>query len=201
MIVTKIEKISSARSKVYINEKFAFVLYKGELSEFHIKENSPLDEDQMNLINEKLTKRAKLRAMHLLESMGRTEEQLRKKLQTSGYPDTAVEEAIRYVKSFGYINDDAYIYNFAESRKNKKSRREICASLMQKGLGADQINRVLDEIYENHSERSAIEDIIRKKRWDIENADFKEKSKMEAYLVRKGFKYDDIKSAFSKSEF
>ena len=47
--------------------------------------------------------------MHLLNDMARTESQLRDKLKLGGYPSEITEAAIAYVKSFGYINDDAYI--------------------------------------------------------------------------------------------
>ncbi len=50
----------------------------------------------------------------------RTESQLRDKLKLGGYPSEITEAAIAYVKSFGYINDDAYIRNFIDSRKDKK---------------------------------------------------------------------------------
>ena len=36
MVVTKIEAVTKTRFKVYIDEKFAFVLYKGELSRYHV---------------------------------------------------------------------------------------------------------------------------------------------------------------------
>ena len=44
-------------------------------------------------------RKAKLRALHLLEYMDRTEKGLRQKLEQSGYPTEVVDEAIRYVKS------------------------------------------------------------------------------------------------------
>lgn len=73
-------------------------------------------------------KRAKLRAMHLLNDMARTESQLRDKLKLGGYPSEITEAAIAYVKSFGYINDDAYIRNFIDSRKDKRADGDLCPS-------------------------------------------------------------------------
>ena len=77
-------------------------------------------------------KRAKLRAMHLLEDMDRTEAGLREKLRQGLYPEDAAEEAVRYVKSFGYLDDTRYAENFVRSRKGSKSRREIQGSSAQK---------------------------------------------------------------------
>lgn len=200
MIVTKIEPITKGKYKVYVDEQFAFVLYKGELSRFQLKEEGEIAEETVRQIkNEVLLKRAKLRTMHLLNDMFRTEDQLRQKLRQNGYPEDVTDEAIAYVKSFGYINDEAYIRNFVESRKDKKSRKELYALLSQKGVKGESVDRILDEIYEEHSDRKAIYEILRKKRWNPENADDKEKQKMYGYLVRKGFRYEDIRQVIQVS--
>lgn len=196
MIVTKLEAVTKAKYKVFIDEQFAFLLYKGELSRFQIKEGQELSEETETEIQILLTKRAKLRAMHLLNIAARTEEGLRQKLVQSGYPSEAVEAAIQYVKSFGYINDEAYVRNFVEVRCEKKSRKEIEVLLAQKGMKGELVDRVLEEVYEEHSDQKAIQAIIEKKRWDIDTMDEKEKQKMYAYLVRKGFRYEDIRHAF-----
>ena len=104
MTVTKIEPLSKTRYKVYLDGQFAFTLYKGELSRYHIAEESVIEDDIYDSLRLIVIKRAKLRAMHLLSDMGRTESQLRTKLKQGGYAEDAVEAAIRYVKSFGYIN-------------------------------------------------------------------------------------------------
>ena len=80
MTVTKIEPLSKTRYKVYLDGQFAFTLYKGELSRYHIAEESVIEDDIYDSLQQIITKRAKLRAMHLLSDMGRTESQLRTKL-------------------------------------------------------------------------------------------------------------------------
>ena len=95
MTVTKIEPVTKTRYKVYVDGQFAFVLYKGELSRYHIAEDSELEEKTYQSIRKEIIlKRAKLRAMHLLNDMGRTESQLRTKLLRNDYPSDIVEEAI-----------------------------------------------------------------------------------------------------------
>ena len=124
MTVTKIEPVTKTRFRVYIDEQFAFVLYNGELSRYHIAVDSELDEEDYNeIFRDIIVKRVKARALHLLSDMGRTEAQLRSKLEQGGYTEEAVEEAVRYVKSFGYLNDREYARSFIEGRKNRKSRR------------------------------------------------------------------------------
>ena len=43
--VTKIEPLSKTRYKVYLDGQFAFTLYKGELSRYHIAEESVIEDD------------------------------------------------------------------------------------------------------------------------------------------------------------
>ena len=202
MTVTKIELVTKTRYKVYVDGQFAFVLYKGELSRYHIAEDSELEEDiYQNLRKEIVLKRAKLRAMHLLNDMGRTESQLRTKLLRNDYPSDIVEEAIAYVKSFGYINDAEYARNFIENRKEKKSKKEIYAALCQKGLPKDLIETALEERYADDDSIAAIEAIVRKKKFDPKSTDYREMQKMMGYLVRKGFRYDDIRQVIQVSEW
>ena len=106
---------------------------KGELSRFGIAAGEEIPEETVETIRRDVVfKRAKLRAMHLLEDMDRTEAGLREKLRQGLYPEDAAEEAVRYVKSFGYLDDTRYAENFVRSRKDSKSRREIQGSSAQK---------------------------------------------------------------------
>lgn len=201
MVVTKIEAITKTKYKVYIDEKFAFVLYKGELSRYRIAAGEELEDGiYYKIRNEIVVKRAKLRAMHLLNAMGRTEVQLRQKLERDNYTEDVIDEAIAYVKSFGYVNDDNYARNFIESRKDKKSKKEIFAQLSQKGIEKEVIERAFEECYEYDDSRGAIMAILQKKHYDPENADRKETQKILGYLMRKGFGYEDIRQVIQVYE-
>lgn len=201
MTVNKIEPLSKSRYKVFIEGQFAFTLYKGELSRYHIAEDNRIDEEVYDILRKLVIKRAKLRAMHLLSDMGRTESQLRTKLKQGGYPDEAIEEAIRYVKSFGYINDAEYVRSFIDSRKEKKSKKEIYAALKQKGVDSDIIEQVFEEMdYGEEDSRQAIEALMRKRNYNPDSADLKEKQKLMGYLMRKGFRYEDVNSVLNSAD-
>ena len=118
MEVTKTEALTKTKYKVELDGEFAFVLYKGELSRFGIAEGAKLPEETVEKIRtEIILKRAKLRAMHLLEDMDRTEGELHRKLVQGMYPEDIAGAAIAYVKSFGYLDDARYAQNFILSRK------------------------------------------------------------------------------------
>ena len=62
-VITSIEELDKSRVKVYIDEQFAFVLYKGELRSMGLKQNSAITEHQLfQITSEILPKRAKKRA-------------------------------------------------------------------------------------------------------------------------------------------
>ena len=69
MTVTDIKEVTKSRVKIEIDRESSFVLYKGELRIYGIREGQDLTEENYNLImKEVLPKRAKLRAMNLLKS-------------------------------------------------------------------------------------------------------------------------------------
>ena len=196
MVVTNIESITKTKYRVYIDDVFAFVLYKGELFQYKVRKDEEISEENIAKIkNEVLVKRAKLRAMHLLNAMPRTEQQLREKLKQNEYPEDIIDQAVFYVKSFGYINDEAYVRNFIISKRNSKSRREIVMLLGQKGLRGEEVDNIVEEMYAEESELSTLKEIMRKKRWNPSEMEEKERQKMFAYLMRKGFSYDEIRRA------
>ena len=202
MQITDIKSVSKTKFKVYLDGQFAFTLYKGELFRYRIQEDGELSEEVYQEIREKVVlKRAKLRAMHLLNDMDRTENQLRTKLLNGDYPADIVDEAIAYVKSFGYINDESYIRRFIESKKNSKSKKEIYALLMKKGVDMEQVQEILSEYYGAEDSLNAIRDLLRKKRYDPKSATDQEMRKIYGYLARKGFGYEDIRQVIQINEW
>ncbi|MFR8549122.1 MAG: regulatory protein RecX, partial [Lachnospiraceae bacterium] len=102
--IQELRKLSGGRYLVVFEDGSCFPLYAKELDAFSIREGGTLSEKDFEKIQgELLTKRAKLCAMHFLQRMDRTEQQLRKKLETLFYPADVVETAVSYVKSYHYI--------------------------------------------------------------------------------------------------
>ena len=148
---------------------------------------------------DELLKQAKLKALKLLTDMDRTEAQLRQKLEQKNYPGEIVEAAIAYVKSFGYIDDDKYAKRFVTTKKANKSRREIYAALSQKGIEHALIDKALGECYAQEDEIKAISSLIKKKHFSLEESTEIEKKKLCDYLLRKGFRYENIRKVMQVS--
>ena len=201
MKVTGIEPCSKTKYKISLDGKFAFVLYKGELSRFHIREGEELSEEtKQKIYSDVLLKRAKLRALHLLSDMDRTENALREKLRLGLYPQEIIDAAVEYVRSFGYLNDARYAENFVRSRQGIKSRREIRAQLLQKGVPSELIEDAFEACGEEGGEADAIRRLLEKKRFDPVCADEREIQRLYGYLARKGFSYETVRQVIQNYE-
>lgn len=136
---------------------------------------------------------ARKKAMSLLERQDRTEAQLRQKLQEQGYTEAVVENAIDYVKSFHYIDDKRYAENYICYRQDRKSKQQLKMELAKKGVCAEIIQAAMEEEYDA-DERNMIRKLLEKKQYHKGQADAKETNRVMAYLLRRGFSYDDIQS-------
>lgn len=202
MIITKLEPLTKNRYQVFLDGQPSFWLYQREVFGYHLKEGDELTEEgYQRICRETLLKRAKMRALHLLNQMGRTECQLKKKLLDGGYPQEIVDEALSYVKSFGYVNDLEYARSFILGRKARKSSREIYAALCEKGVSRELVEAAMEECLGEDDSLHAIRALLQKRHYDPETADQKQTRKEFAYLMRKGFCYEDIRQVIQVSEW
>ena len=157
-------------------------------------ENVISEADYEKLITEVVGKRAKKRALHLLEQMDRSERKLREKLTQGGYPDCCVDAAIDYVKSFHYLDDYRFASTYVRYHQDSLSRRQLEQKLMTKGIGRDDINCAIDSEYTADEEKH-IAKLLEKKHYDPDNCDEKEFRRIYQFLMRRGFKSSQILSA------
>jgi len=126
--------------------------------------------------------------------MDRTEAELREKLLKAEFEPEYVEQAVAYVKSCGYLDDERYVRNYIEYRKDHKSRRRMEQELQfRKGVSSELIRKIYDEL-EPVDERALIRRQIQKKCGSMAEWDDRRKQKLIASLVRKGFRTGDILS-------
>ena len=204
MIVTSIEAISKTRSKVYIDYEFAFVLQNRECAIYSICEGNQVPEAvYREIMEELLLPKAKKKAMDLLIKMDRTESELLSKLQQSGFPLELSEEALSYVKNYGYVNDYRYACNYIRSKKHMKSIKMILLELSQKGIDKELANQALEEccIDEDGSiEVEAVKKEVRKRCKRVSDLNYEEKMKITVAIYRKGYGSEVISKVFDELE-
>ena len=144
----RIEPVTKTKFRIYLDGEFAFVLYKSELARYGIKDGGEISDEMAAKIKEEtVLKRARVKALKLLGDMDRTRAELKDRLMRSDFTEEIAELALAYADSFGYLNDERYVENYVRSRKETKSRREICAELSRKKVDREIVERVLEDCY------------------------------------------------------
>lgn len=204
MLVTQISEVTKSRCRVYLDGQFAFVLYKGELRQFQIREGQELSEESYrDIMTQVLPKRAKLRSMNLLQSRDYTRKQLEDKLSQGDYPQECIDEAIAYVESYGYIDDRRYAKDFIEYHLPTKSKTRIETDLMKRGIAKAVIREAFDELGNMgvaQDESAMIRDLLQKKKYSADTATKQEQQKMYGFLFRRGFSPEAVMRALSQSD-
>ena len=142
---------------------------------------------------------AKRRAMHLLGGRDYGRNELIEKLKNNYSEKTAVTVA-DLMCEYGYVDDDRYAEKLARQyitvRKYGKSRAALM--MRQKLLDAQTIETALDK-YTADDITGEIAEILRRKYYDrlfLEGIEGKkEMQKVIAALARRGYGYNDIKTA------
>ena len=200
MLVTRIRPVTRQKYRIEAEGLPPFVLYKGEVSRYHIEEDKDLSmEIYREILEEVLIKRAKLRTLRLLEQGDRTKKGLENKLEQNGYPPEAVEEAIVYAESFHYIDDKRYAVNYIQNQRGCKGRARIMMELRNKGVSQEDIDFAFQETEEGADTRERIRELIRKKRKSQGTMEEKERQKLYGFLMRRGFASSDILSVLRES--
>lgn len=191
--IYKIEEYKKNRKLVYLDEGTpAFCLYTKEVKKFELAEGGVIPEEVYGKIVELLSKRARERCLYLLESMARTERQLRDKLKDAYYPDEAIEYALSYCKEKHYVDDLDYAERFIGSRSATFSKKMIEQKLYQRGIGKDVMEQAFEEA--DIDEEEALRSLIERKYKDIADLSFEDRQKVIKKLMAKGFSYDAIKA-------
>lgn len=197
MVVVLYEAAGKGKYRVTFDNGVTCLLYRKEAARLSIAEGTVITEEEYHeLIYDIVGKRAKKRALHLLEQMDRTTQQLREKLQANEYPFECIEEAIKYVESFHYLDDARYAENYVRFSQEKMSKMQLRRKLGQKGIERNLIEKALEEYQSD--ELVQIEQLVRKRKYVPGNSDEKEFQRTYQYILRRGFKSSDILKVMKK---
>ena len=190
--IKEIIPYGKTKYKIICESHSPFVLYKGELFRYGIKEQTELSGEDFEEICKILLKRGKLRAMHLLEKMDYTEFQIRQKLKENAYPQEIIEGVVEFLLEHRYLDDERYLENYLNYHGNRLSKMQLKQKLRQKGISSERIDLALENM-EGTDESTLIQELMRKRKYDPSEADEKAKQKMIRYLLGRGFSYDEIR--------
>ena len=193
--ITAIKDIGK-KCRIIIDDDIVVQLYKGEVRKLGIKADSQFSNESYNEMYNILNKRARERSLFLLKDMDKTEKQIRDKLKLGDYPEDIINNAIEFLKKYGYVDDIRYAKLYISSKQNSKSIKQIELELYKKGVNKENVSKVLLEM--DLSNEEALNKLIEKiiKKYDLN--DKTQYNKMCRYLLGKGFSYGEIQEALFK---
>ena len=156
------------------------------------------EEDFEEILSDSEYNVTKNRAFNILEYRAHTEKELFDKLCQKTDEDTA-NAVVEKMRDIGLVDDRALLKDKLENLLNVKKYGPIRVinELVLKGFDRDEIRETIEEM--EYDEFSTVCEIIEKRYSDeLVDSDIKTRQKIMAALMRKGFNYDDVKSAMNE---
>jgi len=138
----------------------------------------------------------KKRALRILGNRNFSEQEMLRRLTSKGEAEEAAREVVGWLVELGYINDSDYatlIVNHYSSKGYGTSR--IRDELYKRGIPRDLWDEKLAVLDREDKTDSALEFLQKKLRGSEDKDDLRRAS---AALVRRGFSYDEAKSAINR---
>ncbi len=198
--ITAIEKAKKGYH-LFVEGEYALTLNAEVLVETGLRSGQEITPQRLDEIKGASDRRrARERALYLLESRSHSRKELFDKLCRSVPEEIAEETADRMVQ-LGLVDDESYARRWAAMlwREKKYGPRRIRQSLMQKGFDRALVDQVLEEMEDSFAgEETAeqLENLIRRKyaRF-LADGDPKGRNKTVNALLRLGYDYDQIRTA------
>jgi regulatory protein len=155
------------------------------------------DEDRVIKDAAKSRQRTFDRAVNLLTYKQRSIKELRERLLEKDWTNSEiVEEVIKKLESYGYLNDAQFAKSFAASKIRQKpvGKRVLQQKLAERKLDKETVSEAIEKAFEETPETEiidrAIEKRLRVKGKPTEREDVK---KFYDFLLRQGFSYDLVR--------
>ena len=182
------------RILVSIDDLYIGYLYSSDIMRLSLTDGMEISDALADEIREKIFDRMFFKALSYLERAEYCAEEIRFKLSHSDCSKEMMDGVIEKLYKNSYLDDKRYALSFLRSYSGKKGLRLMETELSYKNIPKEIIKDAVDEYLEDegYSEDDAIKRILDKKYKDADMSDPKIKSKVVAYLVRKGFPIDKV---------
>lgn len=193
MKITAVEPRRKQMCALFIDGEYVMNLDAQTLIENRFDVGREIDDDELRDIIEKSNeRRAKEKALWLISYRSHSKKELFDKLKRNFDEDSA-QKAVDRMEELGLINDEEFAKLYARKLVygKKMSVKSAEYELYRKGIDKITAEQVLSEL--EYDPQTQIIDFITKKYKNIE--DEKVKRRAVAALQRKGYSWDEIKSA------
>ncbi|MCH2467206.1 MAG: recombination regulator RecX [Gemmatimonadetes bacterium] len=177
----------------------------------------PLPEARRHLLlNDDADVRVREAALNLLSYRMRTRSELKRRLRQKDFRPARIDLCLDQLEAKGFLNDEAAAAAFIRDRLRHRPRGKarLSSELRSKGLDADTVNRVINDVFENEGTddlllaRQVAEGWLRRQNQDTvktladtAHSQSREKVRRRLYghLTRRGFRGDALRTAIEET--
>ena len=198
-MIIKAQKGRGSKIHLLLDDEYRITTDVNFWAENYIKDGTDITDEEWTILVDKINyRKAFNKCADFLSRRVHSVQELKEKLLRT-VDEASADKAIERFEELGYLDDEKFARNYAEYLfKNKNySDNHVKQELYKKGISRDIVSQIIDD-----SEIDSVENIItiiNKKYYSKLNAE-NGKEKIIAALMRKGFSYGDIKSAFNRIE-
>ncbi len=190
------------RFNIYLDGKFAF----GVSAEAKLKAGLKIDQEISSQKVETLIKEDEFikfydRALKFLSYRPRSEKEIQdwfKRKKVGGETQKLIEKKL---KGLGYLNDQEFTRWWIEQRMTFRpfGKRRLALELRQKGINKEMVEEELGKL-ENDKLIELAEELVKKKMKIMKDLPyFEARKKLTAFLARRGFSWEIIKTVVAKT--
>lgn len=195
MKITKIKRIGNTnRFHVYVDEKWSGVFLDEILAVYHLKTDKEIEDEEFKKIKvENDEKVAFDMAATYLEKYVVSEKGLKDYLKKKGFDFSVIQKTVQKLNEYGFVDDEKFAKNYFESLSNSKGKRAIAQKLKQKGVSAEIVENLLENV-DDEAELEKAKTLAEKFVKNRQNEP-KLQQKCIAHLIYKGYDYNVAQQA------
>ena len=197
-----VQKKNKNRCNIYIDNVFAFAVSNELIYKENLKIGMIIDEEKLkkiayeeNLINCKET------ALKIIERSYKTKKEMIKRLLEKGYALEEINETLKFLEEYNFINDESYAKAFINDRTKTQGKQKIKYALKNKGVSDEIIEEELSKLDMEKEKENA--NILALKKYSIlikrESDKYKLKEKIIRFLISRGYDYEVAKDAVNET--
>ncbi len=198
MIITSRIPKGKTRCTIMTDGGESFTVSVRDARLYGLEEGAEISASVLSLIREQLRKEILHESGILLGGRDYTEKRLTEKLLERDYPEDLVQEAVQSLKEARYLDDRRFAEQYLSAHLSDRSIARIRQDLAQRGVD----NKLIDEAVSacsveeiQEEELAQIRQLLKKRHYDPESADYAEQQKTAAFLYRRGFDAGLIRKA------
>lgn len=151
-----------------------------------------MDRDAGGTAGEPSLQRLRERALKLLAVRDRSRAELARRLRRDGASEAAVSDVLAWLERLGYLNEERFAENWIRARGTRYGPLRLEAELREKGLDAGYVRELMarsaaDEEAMEETATALVERRLRRGAGAVGRDDVRERRRLTAFLVRRGF--------------